>query len=144
MRERIYPLASIMVALTLAGCSGIEPGKSPTTQFTVPLTLQETYNRAMAQTEYCLVTKDNLPISGSVAASGQSAQIQVMLQFVRTVVARVDMKSLSAQSTQVDVLMWGVDVWDQTAADAMRAAIEFGVPSCTNYFPTTKSERKKR
>ena len=144
MRERIYPLASIMVALTLAGCSGIEPGKSPTTQFTVPLTLQETYNRAMAQTEYCLVTKDDLPISGSVAASGQSAQIQVMLQFVHTVVARVDMKSLSAQSTQVDVLMWGVDVWDQTAADAMRAAIEFGVPSCTNYFPSKKSERKKR
>ena len=144
MNVRVLRLAGIASALALAGCSGIEPGKSPSTQFTVPLTLQDTYDRAMAQTRYCLVTEDRLPTSGGVAANGQSAQIQVLLQLTRAVVAQVDMKALNAQSTQVDVLMWGVNVWDQTAADAMRAAIEYGVPSCTNYFPTSKSERKKR
>ncbi len=144
MKVRVLRLASIVSVLVLAGCSGIEPGKSPSTQFTVPLTLQETYDRAMAQTRYCLITEDRLPSSGTVQASGQSAQIQVMLKLTRTVVAQVDMKSLNAQSTQVDVQMWGANVWDQTAADAMRAAIEYGVPSCTNYFPTAKSDRKKR
>lgn len=144
MRTKVCRWGGMVAILVLTGCAGIKPGESPSTQFTVPLTLKETYARAMAQTEYCLVTYDKFPVAADIRPDGQSAQIQVLLDFKSSVVAQIQMLAISPQSTQVDVAMWGVNIWDNTAVQAMKAAIEFGVPSCTNYFPNAQPVEKKR
>lgn len=144
MREKIYRFAILGTVLALAGCAGVKPGQSPSTQFTVPIPINQAYDRALAQARYCLVTDARLPTAGGISADGGSAQVQVLADFRRTVAAQVDMKALGPQSTQVVVMMWGINVWDATAVDAMQAAIEFGVPSCTNYFPSVQQPTRKK
>lgn len=142
LKHSLVRVTGLVGALALAGCVGIKPGESPSSQFTVPLTVKQTYDRAMAQTEYCLVTNDDFPVKADIAPDGQQAQIKVLMTFTSQILARVDMQALSANSTRVDVQMWGESVWDQSAVDAMQAAIEFGVPSCTNYFPSSGTKRQ--
>lgn len=135
-KSSLIRVTGLLCVLALAGCAGITPGKSPSVEFTVPLTVKQTYDRAMAQTQYCLVTNDQFPVKADIAADGQQAQIEVLMTFTSEVMARVNMQAQSASSTRVNVQMWGESVWDQSAVDAMQAAIQFGVPSCTNYFPS--------
>ena len=144
MRTKVYRWCGIAATVMLVGCVGIKPGESPSTQFTVPLTLKETYARAMVQTDYCLVTDDKFPVVADMSADGQTAQIKVLFDFRSAVVAQIDMVAKAPQSTQVDVVMWGVNVWDNSAVQAMKAAIEFGVPSCINYFPNAQPIEKKQ
>lgn len=142
LKNSFVRATGLICALALAGCAGIKPGESPSSQFTVPLTVKQTYDRAMAQTQYCLVTNDNFPVKADIMADGQQAQIEVLMTFTSEVMARVDMQALSANSTRVDVQMWGENVWNQSAVDAMQAAIQFGVPSCTNYFPSPETSNQ--
>lgn len=135
MKKRWSGLLWAFSALTLAGCAGVSSNQAPSVQFNVPLTVEQVFERAMAQTKYCLATDDSASIVSKMADDKRSAQIQVLLRFSRILAAEIDMQALNAHSTQVDVLMWGASIWDQTAADAMQAAIQFGVPSCINYFP---------
>ncbi len=125
-----------LVILTLAACKGINPASSPSRSFEVDLDVRTAFDRAVQQSEFCLVTKDRFPITAQIAPDGQSALVRVNMTLTDTLLSEVRIQALSAQRSRVDVLMWGVDVWDMTAVDAMKAAIEFGVPSCVNYFPT--------
>ena len=127
-----------LVVVTLAACKGINPATSPSGSFEVDADVRTAFDRAVEQAEYCLVTKDRFPITAQIAPDGQSALVRVNMTMTDTLLAEVRIQAISAQRSRVDVLMWGVDVWDMTAVDAMKAAIEFGVPGCVNYFPTVQ------
>jgi hypothetical protein len=61
-----------------------------------------------------------------------------------TLLADIELASIGADKTNVSISMWGVDVWDQAAINAMKSAIQFGVPSCTDYFPTAPPSKRTR
>jgi hypothetical protein len=130
--------------LVLAGCTGAVIGQTPTTQFDVPIALKVAYKRALAQTNYCLVTDDNFPVTAQIADDQQTASINVRMSLTGTQLANIAMRTLEPKKTRVTVNMWGVDVWDESAIDAMQAAIEFGVTSCINYFPSAPASEPKR
>lgn len=130
--------------IALAGCTGAVVGKTPSAEFVVPISLEEVYERALAQTKYCLVTEDEFPVTAKIADDQKSANITVRMSMSGTRLADMSMQTIDAKKTDVLVNMWGVNVWDQTAVDAMKAAIEFGVTSCTNYFPTSPALGQKR
>lgn len=130
--------------LVLVGCKGAVVGQTPTARFDVPITLEVAYKRALAQTNYCLVTSDNFPVTAQIADDQQSARINVRMSMTGTQLANMSLRAIEPNKTNVLVNMWGVDVWDQTAVDAMQAAIEFGVTSCINYFPPVPEPGRKR
>ena len=129
-------VAGIGCALLLAGCSGINPSTSPAKTFEVDVPVKRAYERALAQSKMCLVTKDNFPITSEVQEDGSFAFVRVNMNMTDTLLSNVRIVAKSPSRSRVSVQMWGVDVWNTTAIDAMQAAIEFGVPSCVNYFPS--------
>lgn len=141
---RVAAGAGLVAPLALAGCAGVSDSREPSAAFTVPISVQEAYDRAMVQANYCLLSDDSAPIESEMAPDGQWAHIQLPMRFTGTVTARVDMKALAPEETEVEVRMWNVSIWDQTAADAMEAAIRFGVPGCINYFPGTQPRLDSR
>lgn len=130
--------------LLVAGCAGVVVGQTPLTTFDVPISIQTAYDRTVAQAKYCLVTKDNFPLTAQMSADQQSAIVNVRMSMTGTLLADIEMYAISAQKTNVSISMWGVNVWDQAAIDAMKAAIEFGVPSCTDYFPAISPAKPNR
>ncbi|MFO7746817.1 MAG: hypothetical protein R6V42_03305 [Orrella sp.] len=136
--------ATISSVIALAGCTGAVVGETPSAEFVVPISLEEAYERALAQTNYCLVTEDKFPVTAKIADDQKSANITVRMSMSGTRLADMSMQAIDTKKTDVLVNMWGVNVWDQTAVDAMKAAIEFGVTSCTNYFPTSPTPSQKR
>lgn len=141
--KRSVHLAALLSIALLTGCAiGIKPGQSPSAQMTVPFDVQTVYDRALAQTRYCLVTEDNFPVKASLSSDRRSGQIEVLMSFTHSVLSKVEMQAVTNSSTRVDIQMWGENVWDQTAIDAMKAAIEFGTPSCVNYFPDPESKNQ--
>lgn len=136
--------ALVIASVALAGCTGIVPGKSPSASFAVDVPVKTAFDRAVAQTEYCLVTEDRFPMTAEIAADGQSAFVRVNMTMAGTLLSDVRITALPGERSQVDVQMWGVNVWDMTAVDAMKAAIEFGVPSCVNYFPSATPPGSRR
>jgi hypothetical protein len=126
----------------LAACQGIDPGKSPSKTFEVDVPVKTAYERAIAQSKMCLVTEDRFPLTSQIDSDEKFAVVRVNMVATDTLVSNVRIVAESPTKSRVSVQMWGVNVWDMTAVDAMQAAIEFGVPSCINYFPTqTKKKR---
>ena len=129
-------MASVGAALLLVGCSGINPATSPSKTFEVDVPVKTAYERTLAQSKLCLVTKDDFPITSEINDDGSFAFVRVNMNMTDTLLSNVRIVAQSPSRSRVSVQMWGVDVWDMTAIDAMQAAIEFGVPSCVNYFPS--------
>ena len=129
-------LLGVGVALLLAGCAGINSAKSPAQTFEVDVPVKTAYERALAQTKMCLVTKDDFPLTSQIDADEAFAFVRVNMTMTDTLLSNVRIVAQSPSRSRVSVQMWGVDVWDMSAVDAMQAAIEFGVPSCVNYFPS--------
>ena len=144
---RLFGLIAMLAAVwSLSACQGVKPGKTPWKEFVVDIPVKTVYERALEQAKFCLVTKDRLPLSSQLAADGKSAFVRVNMRLADTLLADVRIRTFESNKSIVLVEMWGVDIWNTTAIDAMQAAIEFGVPSCVNYFPTQTSETnpKKR
>lgn len=131
-------------ALVMAGCAGVVVGKTPSTTFDVPISVETAYDRTVAQAKYCLLTKDNFPLTAQISPDRQSANVNVRMSVTGTLLAEIELSALGTEQTKVLISMWGVDIWDQSAIDAMKAAIQFGVPSCTDYFPTPQPPKRNR
>ena len=146
MSTRLTSIKAMVLGsvLVMTGCAGVVVGKTPATTFDVPINIQTAYDRTIAQAKYCLVTKDDFPLSAQMSADRQSANVNVRMSMTGTLLADIELASLGAEKTNVSVSMWGVDTWDQAAIDAMKAAIQFGVPSCTDYFPTVPPPKRSR
>jgi hypothetical protein len=131
-------------SLVLSGCAGVVVGKTPSTTFDVPINVQTAYDRTIVQAKYCLLTKDNFPLTAQISPDQQSANVNVRMSVSGTLLAEIELNAIGAEKTNVLISMWGVDIWDQAAINAMKAAIQFGVPSCTDYFPTTPPPKRNR
>lgn len=119
----------------LAGCGGIGSG-SPGQTFRVPVTYQEVYRRAVDQADFCLRGVTRYPVTGGVDPATRTSQMVVKGDVVGPV-AQVDARALDDNSSEVTVKVAGFNIWDAKAVSAMKGAIQFGVPSCTNYMPET-------
>lgn len=129
-------LCLLGMSMLLAGCSSFGPKTQPTKTFEVNVPLKQVYERTLEQTKMCLVTRDNFPITSQIDAAQSFAFVRVNMTFTDRVLSNVRIIEQGPSRSRVTVQMWGVDVWNMTAVDAMQAAIEFGVPSCVNYFPS--------
>lgn len=130
------------VVSLLVACKGIDPAKSPSKTFEVDMPVKTAYERAIAQTKMCLVTADRFPMTAQIDPDEQFAFVRVNMTLTDTLLSNVRIVAVSPEKSRVSVQMWGVDVWDMTAVDAMQAAIEFGVPSCVNYFPSVTPKKR--
>lgn len=118
-----------------AGCGSVGSG-SPGETFTAPVPYQEVYRRALDQANYCLRGVTGYPVSGGVDTAARTSQVLVKGDLSNTL-ALVDARALDGNSSEVTVKVAGFNLWDAKAVKAMKGAILFGVPSCTNYMPET-------
>ncbi len=146
MSTRLTSIKAMVLGsiLVIAGCAGVVVGKTPSTTFDVPISIQRAYDRTIAQAKYCLVTEDNFPLTAQISDDRQFASVNVRMSMTGTLLSDIELTSIGADKTNVSISMWGVSVWDQAAVDAMKAAIQFGVPSCTDYFPVTPPPKPNR
>jgi hypothetical protein len=143
-RRLLTGVAGALCCLFLVACSGIKPGKSPWKEFVVDAPVKTAYERAIDQTKQCLISNDPVPITNPekmpmttyLAADERSASIKVNMILTGTLLVNIQITALEGDRSRVLVEMWGVNIWDMQAIDAMEAAIKFGVPSCINYFPS--------
>ncbi len=143
MRRGLLGISAALV-FALTGCAGINPAKSPAKTFEVDVPVKVAYERAIEQSEMCLVTEDDFPLTSEINADESFAFVRVNMNVSGTLLSNVRIVAQSPSRSRVSVQMWGVNVWNMTAIDAMQAAIEFGVPSCVNYFPTQDSPSAKQ
>lgn len=144
MASRLVGLGALMAtASLLVACKGIDPAKSPGKTFEVDVPVKTAYERAIAQSKMCLVTEDRFPMTTQLDSAGEFALVRVNMSMTDTLLSNVRIVAAAPSRSRVSIQMWGVDPWNMTAVDAMQAAIEFGVPSCVNYFPS-ETEKKRR
>lgn len=121
----------LLAAVFLAGCSGIEPGKSyPTETFTVPVTYQEAYRRAQAHSHECLSTFDT---NGDLYTDNRTGVIRVSIpKFMYTgrESLKVEVAEKSSDSATVTATVDDVGVFDQRQIQALKTTIESGTPTC--------------
>ena len=119
----------------LAGCGSVGSG-SPGETFRAPVSYQDVYRRAVDQANYCLRGVTGYPVSGGVDTAARTSQVLVKGDLGNSL-ALVDARALDDNSSEVSVKVAGFNLWDAKAVSAMKGAILFGVPSCTNYMPST-------
>lgn len=119
----------------LAGCGGVGPN-TPGETFRAPVPYQEVYRRAVDQADYCLRGETEYPVTGGVDTAARTSQMVVKGDLIG-LLAQVDARAIDDNSSEVTVKLAGFNIWDAKAGNAMKSAILFGVPSCTNYMPQT-------
>ena len=123
-----------LLPMLFAGCMSMS--SSPRETFTVPVGYQDVYRYATAQAERCLRGDEKqYPVSGNINESTRTAQVMVV-SGLGVHFAQVDIRALNERSSEVTVMVAGVNIWDYHAIAAMREVVEFGVPTCTSYMPT--------
>jgi hypothetical protein len=56
--------------------------------------------------------------------------------------AQVDIRALDDKNSEVTTTVAGLNIWDTPALAAMRAALQFGVSTCTDYMPSAQPAKK--
>lgn len=128
MRKVLVVLAMVV---TLAGCSGIEPGKIyPTESFTVPIGYQEAYRRADAHIRNC-PPPVQLTRSGNIYTDSESAVIRVSRpDAAYGDLVRIQIKALSSEQTRVIVSVIGRGFFDTGELAAVKTSIKDGRTVC--------------
>jgi len=139
-------IAAGAALLALSACSvGIQPdGSAPAARFEVPVSYQEVHHRAVAQAEQCLRGAAGYPVTGGVDEASRTSQTIVRALLGEGRMAQVDARALSADRSEVTVAMWGRNIWDARAVQAMREAIEFGYVSCWPTMPVDDGKGNPR
>ena len=126
----------------MAGCMGLDPNTSPRDTFTVEVGYEEVYRRAYEQAQRCWQTDTGYPIGGRIDQATRTAQLYVTGDLGGRL-GQVDVSAKSATTSEVTVIVWGVNVWDSAALRAMKEVIQFGVPTCTSYMPRDSYQTSK-
>jgi len=136
--------AGTVLLAALSGCAlGIQPGRSPTETFDVPVGYREAYRRADAQVRECLLGNGGYRVVGAAQDDG-SARVEVRAPFSENVMARVDVQAQGRDASRVQVTMWGESIWNDDAMVAMRDAVRIGSASCHSYMPRAESPAPRR
>jgi len=138
--KHITLLASLALGL-LSACT-ISADRMLRDEFDAPLALQDTWQRALAQTELCLRGDARHAVQNRVESN--AAQVSVPMAFGNRHLVSVDIRALDAERSRVSVAMAGVNIWNKTALAAMRDAILLGIPTCRSYMPTSGTGDARR
>lgn len=124
-----------LAPLLLSACIGINPNTSPKDSFTVPLTYQEVFARAKAQAQRCWSADGEFPVIGAINTADRTAFVAVTGELGGNRYGQVDIRALDDQSSAVQVMVSGINMWDAKSVAAMREVIQFGTPTCVSYMP---------
>lgn len=124
-----------MAVCLLSGCAiGIQPGdNSPSVSYTVPRDYRTVFLRAQNQANECLRGKDQYTVRAKVDPVTQSAQVDVVGPFGKSVVARTALRATDARHTHVVQTVWGYSPWDVNALHAMRESVRLDTSVCFAY-----------
>lgn len=130
---KAIPLAALVLAL--AGCAvGTGPnGGALSAEMKAQVPYRAAYDAAVAQADRCLLGQGGYRVDGQVNEG--TAMMRVLAPFGGTEMARVEITSTGAKSSDVKINMWGRSIWNADAVRAMKEAITFGVPSCVAFMP---------
>lgn len=130
-KDKTMRLLAILGVVVLAGCSGIDPGKTyPTETFVAPITYQEACRRAQNHARTCLSVYE---VSGDLFTDNRTGIVRVQIpKFTYTGNESMQFKVAqeSDQSTKIEIVVDGVGVFDQRQLVAARKTIETGNPAC--------------
>ena len=133
-------LAVVMPVLT-AGCIGIS-SSSPKETFKLPRSYQEVYKLATLQALQCWGNDGEFPIKGQLDNSTRTAQVAVTGGLGGSRYGQVDIRALDDRNSEITATVAGLNIWDTSALAAMRAALQFGVSTCTDYMPSARPAKK--
>lgn len=124
-----------LLPLLLGACMGINPNSSPKVSFTVPLAYEIIFERAKTQAQRCWSADGEFPVVGSINTTDRTAFVAVTGELGGSRYGQVDIRALDAQSSQVQVMVNGINIWNTQSLDAMHEVIQFGTPTCISYMP---------
>jgi len=124
-----------LLPLVLGACIGINPNASPKDSFTVPVAYEVIFERAKAQAQRCWSADGEFPIIGAFNMSDRTAFVAVTGELGGNRYGQVDIRALDTQSTQVQVMVNGINIWNVKSLAAMHEVLQFGSPTCTSYMP---------
>ena len=124
-----------LAPLLLGACMGINPNTSPKDSFTIPVAYEVIFERAKAQAQRCWSADGEFPIIGEINSADRTAFVAVTGELGGNRYGQVDIRALDAQSSQVQVIVNGINIWNAKSIDAMHEVIQFGAPTCMSYMP---------
>jgi len=124
-------LVAVGLVLLMSGCAGIEPGKSyPSDTFIVPITYQEAYRRAEAQSRDC-APPVTLSTSGNVYIDNRTAVLRIGTPNIPNGdLIRVETRAISDDEAKVSITVANKGIFDREQMRAIRQSIESGRSVC--------------
>ena len=137
------PMAALALLGALSGCAlGISGSDSPRASFQANMSVQDALDAAQEQARLCLTGRDAYQVLRIPGGNADSGSVVVRAPFTTNDIVRVDVSSASTARSNVEIVMWGRNIWDAKAVAAMRDAITFRTPSCRSYMPTPQAPAK--
>jgi hypothetical protein len=124
-----------LAPLFLSACVGINPNSSPKDTFTVPVSYEVIFERAKAQAQRCWSADGEFPVIGSINKADRTAFVAVTGELGNSRYGQVDIRALGDHSTQVQVMVSGINIWNVKSLASMHEVLQFGSPTCTSYMP---------
>lgn len=126
---------SALLPLLVSACIGINPNSSPKDTFTVPVPYEVVFERAKAQAQRCWSADGEFPVIGSINATDRTAFVAVTGELGGSRYGQVNIRALDHQSSQVQTMVNGINIWNTQSLAAMHEVIQFGSPTCISYMP---------
>ena len=133
---------ALVMPLFATGCIGINSSSSPKETFTLQRSYQDAYKLATLQALQCWGNDGEFPIKGQLDTATRTAQVAVTGGLGGSHYGQVDIRALDNQNSEITTIVAGINIWDASAISAMQAALQFGVPTCTNYMPSARPVKK--
>lgn len=124
-----------LLPLLLGACVGINQNSSPKDTFTVPVPYEVIFERAKSQAQRCWSANGEFPVIGSLNQAERTAFVAVTGELGANRYGQVDIRALNDQSTEVQVTVSGINIWNVKSLAAMHEVLQFGTPTCTSYMP---------
>ena len=124
-----------LLPLLLGGCLGINQNSSPRDTFMVPVSYEVIFERAKAQAQRCWSADGEFPVIGSINHTDRTAFVAVTGELGGNRYGQVDIRALNDQSTEVQVMVNGINIWNVKSLAAMHEVLQFGTPTCISYMP---------
>lgn len=124
-----------LLPLLLGGCLGINQNSSPRDTFTVPVSYEVIFERAKAQAQRCWSADGEFPVIGAINHTDRAAFVAVTGELGGNRYGQVDIRALNDQSTEVQVMVNGINIWNVKSLAAMHEVLQFGTPTCISYMP---------
>lgn len=124
-----------LLPLLVGACVGINQNSSPKDTFTVPVPYEVIFERAKKQAQRCWSANGEFPVIGSLNQAERTAFVAVTGELGANRYGQVDIRAINDHSTEVQVTVSGINIWNVKSLAAMHEVLQFGTPTCTSYMP---------